>query len=387
MLFKPEHRRLLEFNYPGHDDYADLLSHLGRFMEESILPKSPGFDLHEGDAVPARKALFEQGLCQIPYPRSYGGLELPFGVYVTAFELAGAADAGVAMSAGIHNTVAEGIFRFGNDSLKKKYIPSVLAGRLLGSFSLTEPSSGSDARSIGTKAKKQGGEYRLNGSKAFITNAGEADVYFVFASTEKGPSAFVVEKSFPGIDFGSDLPKLGMRSSRTSEVRFVDCVVPEENLVGKEGEAFEYAKAMLNTSRIVMGSICVGIAQIAFDKAVAYSKQRKAFGLTISEFQLIREKIANMATEITAGRLLCMNAARLKERGADYSSEASQAKLFSTEMSARACDSAIQVFGGYGYTTDDIHRHWRDARLLTIGEGTSEVLRLLIARRELARSS
>jgi alkylation response protein AidB-like acyl-CoA dehydrogenase len=386
-LFRAEHRQLLEFNYPGRDEYLDVLSSLARFMEKTILANSPKFDLHAGDAKLARKALLGHGLCQIPYPKEYGGLGLPFGIYVMAMELAGAADAGIAMSAGIHNTAAEGIFRFAGEELKKKYVPEIISGKTLASFGLTEPGSGSDARSTGTKAKKQGGKYVLNGSKMFITNAGDADVYFVYASTDKGPSAFVVEKSFRGLKFGSDIPKLGMRSSRTSEIRFEDCSVPEENLVGNEGEGFEYVKAMLNASRIVMGSICVGIAQVAFDKAVAYSKQRKAFGSTISEFQLIREKIANMKTEITAGRLLCMHASRLREAGGEYSSEASQAKLYSTEMAARVCDSAIQVFGGYGYTTDDVHRHWRDARLLTIGEGTSEVLRLLIARRELARSA
>jgi alkylation response protein AidB-like acyl-CoA dehydrogenase len=385
-LFGTEHKQLLDLNYPNHADYATVLSSLGGFLDKTILPKSPRFDLHQEDSLPYRKALFEHGICQIPYPEEYGGLGLPFGIYSVAMELAGAADAGIAMSAAIHNTVAEGTFRFAGKELKRRFLPEIISGNLVASFGLTEPSSGSDARTMHTRAKRSGGKYILNGSKMFITNAGEADIYFVFASTEKGPSAFLVEKSSHGLHFGGDIPKLGMRSSRTAEVRFTDCAVPEGNLVGKEGEGFEYAKALLNTSRIIMGSICVGIANMAFGKAVRYSKQRKAFGSSISEFQLIREKIANMKTEITAGRLLCMHAARLREAGVDYSSEASQAKVFATEMSARVCDSTIQIFGGYGYTTDDVHRHWRDARLLSIGEGTSEVLRLLIARRELARA-
>jgi len=355
-------------------------------MEKEIAPMSPRFDSHETGIEHARAALFSKGITQIAYPAKYGGLGLPFGVYELAMELVGTADASIALSVAIHNTVSEGLFHFGSDALKDAFLPDIISGKKVASFSLTEPTSGSDAKAMGTKAKRSGNEYLLNGSKSFITNAGEADVYFVFAATERGPSAFVVEKTRPGIHFGANIEKLGMRGSRTAEVRFQDCRVPKDMLVGEEGKGFDYAKAMLNASRVVMGSICVGIARAAFDKAVSYSRQRKAFGSPISDFQLTQEKIADMKTEITAGRLMCMHAARLRESGSDFSSESSQAKVYATEMSLRVCDAAIQIFGGYGYTTDDVHRHWRDARLLTIGEGTSEVLRLLIARRELARS-
>ncbi|MDV3292680.1 MAG: acyl-CoA dehydrogenase family protein [Nitrososphaerales archaeon] len=386
VLFRTEHRQILKFNYSEHEEYAGLLSSIGTLLERQVAPSSPDFDSKTKTIQSARKTLLDNGIVQIAYPAQYGGLGLPFGVYDLAMELLGAADASIALSIGIHNTAAEGLSQFGSEALKKEFLADIIAGRRLASFSLTEPTSGSDAKAMNTRAKKSGGEYVLNGSKMYITNAGEADIYFVFATTEKGPSSFLVEKTVPGIQFGGDIAKLGMRGSRTSEVRFTDCKVPREMLVGEEGKGFDYAKAMLNGSRIVMGSICVGIAQASFDKALAYSKQRKAFGSAISEFQLTQEKIADMKTGITAGRLLCMHAARLRESRADFSSEASQAKVFSTEMSLRVCDAAIQIFGGYGYTTDDIHRHWRDARLLTIGEGTSEVLRLLIARKELARS-
>ncbi|MDG6901728.1 MAG: acyl-CoA dehydrogenase family protein [Nitrososphaerota archaeon] len=355
-------------------------------MDQRIAPSSATFDSHEAGIAQARASLFEKGITQMAYPTKYGGLGLPFGVFEMAMELVGTADASIALSVGIHNTVAEGLLHFGSEGIREAFVPDIISGRRLASFSLTEPTSGSDAKAMSTKAKRVGNDYLLNGSKTFITNAGEADVYFVFAVTENGPSAFVVEKKSPGIHFGSDLPKLGMRGSRTAEVRFADCRVPKEMLVGEEGKGFEYAKTMLNASRIVMGSICVGIAQAAFDQAVAYSKERKAFGAPIAEFQLTREKIADMKTGITAGRLMCLHASRLRESREDYSSEASQAKVLATEMSLKVCDAAIQIFGGHGYTTDDIHRHWRDARLLTIGEGTSEVLRMLIARRELARS-
>jgi butyryl-CoA dehydrogenase len=363
-----------------------VLEAISRFIDQRIVPASTQSDSQESGIGQARAALLERGVTQIAYPSRYGGLGLPFGIYEMAMELVGAADASIALSVAIHNTVAEGLLQFGSERLKGAFIPDIISGKKLASFSLTEPTSGSDAKAINTKARRVGNDYLLNGSKAFITNAGEADLYFVFAVTEKGPTAFIVDKASPGIHFGSDLPKLGMRGSKTAEVRFVDCRVPKDMLVGEEGKGFDYAKAMLNASRIVMGSICVGIAQGAFDKSVAYSKQRRAFGSPISEFQLTKEKIADMKTGITAGRLMCMHAARLRESGSDYASESSQAKVFATEMSLKVCDAAIQIFGGHGYTTDDVHRHWRDARLLTIGEGTSEVLRMLIARKELARS-
>jgi alkylation response protein AidB-like acyl-CoA dehydrogenase len=387
VLFKAEHKRLLEIFHPAlHAEYSELLSALGKFLDKKVAPISAKVDSHEAKIGTIRRELLDNGICQIPYPTHYGGLGLPFSIYTTAIELTGAADASLALSVAIHNTVAEGLQNFGSEKQKQRYLPDIVSGRKLGAFGLTEPTSGSDSKSMKTKAKKSGNQYIINGSKMFITNAGEADVYFVFAATDAGPSSFIVEKSAPGLSFGEDLPKLGMRGSRTAEVRFVDCRVPAENLVGDEGKGFEYAKAMLNASRIVMGALCVGIAQAAFEQTLQYSKQRKAFGQSISDFELIRGKIADMKTDINAGRLLCYYASRLKELGTDYSSESSQAKVFSTEMSLRVCDSAIQVFGGYGYTSDEIHRHWRDARLLTIGEGTSEVLRMLIARRELARA-
>lgn len=385
-IFNAEHRRLMQILHPlKHEEYSDVLSSLGEFMEKRILPLSPKFDTGEQSIKKPRKELLEHGFCQIPFPPEYGGLGLPYSVYANAVELLGAADASIALSLEIHNAVSEGIFQFGSEAQKKSYMPGLTSGEKLASFSLTEPTSGSDARSMATTAKRVGGEYSINGSKMFITNAGEADLYLVFARTEKGPSGFLVEAPNGGMKFGEDLKKLGMRGSRTSEIVFSDCRVPADCMLGQEGKGVDYAKTVLHGARIVVAALNVGIAQIAFEKSLAYSRQRKAFGQPISEFQLIREKIADMKTGISAGRLLYLYAARVKEIGLDFSSEASQAKVFSTEMSLGVCDSAIQILGGYGYTTDDIHRHWRDARLLTIGEGTSEVLRMLVARKELAR--
>ena len=373
--------------YPTHaPEYAELLSSLGGFMEKEILPLSPKLDTGEVGIAAPRKALLEHGMCQIPFPEKYGGLGLPFSVYANAIEMLGTADASICLSVEIHNAVAEGLSMFAREDQKEKYLPGLLTGKSLASFALTEPASGSDAGTMATTAERRGGEFVINGSKMFITNAGEADLYLVFAKTAKGPSSFLVEAPTKGLSFGTPLKKLGMNGSKTAEVTFKDCHVPEDHLVGVEGRGADYAKEILHGARIIVAALNVGIAQIAYEKALAYARQRKAFGKNIAEFQLIREKTADMITGISAGRLLYFYASRLKESGADFSSEASQAKVFSTEMSLEVCDEAIQIHGGYGYTTDDLHRHWRDARLLTIGEGTSEVLRMLIARRELARS-
>ena len=386
-IYSAEHRRLMEMLHPaGHQEYSEMLASLGVFLEEEILPISPKLDTGEVKIAGPRKKLMHQGICQIPFPQEYGGLGLPFSVYASAIEMLGTADASICLSVEIHNAVAEGLNRFASVDQKGKYLPSLLSGKTLASFTLTEPASGSDAGTMATIAEKKGGEYSINGSKMFITNAGEADLYLVFAKTRKGPSSFVVEAPNRGLTFGGDLRKLGMKGSRTSEVIFSDCRVPEENLVGEEGKGADYAKEILHGARIIVAAMNVGIAQIAYEESLGYSRDRKAFGKPIAEFQLIREKIANMKTEISAGRLLYLYASKIKEAGGDFASEASQAKVFSTEMSLRVCDEAIQIHGGYGYTTDELHRHWRDARLLTIGEGTSEVLRMLIARREMARS-
>ena len=375
------------FEPARHQECSELLSSLAGFMEKEILPVSSKLDSGALSIEGPRKALFEQGMSQIPFPAEYGGLGLPFPVYATAVELLGTADASIALSLEIHNAVAEGVFRYGSATQKESYIEDIITGRRLASFALTEPASGSDAGTMATTAEKRGGEFVINGSKVFITNAGEADVYFVFAKTKKGPSAFLLDAPNGGLKFGEELDKLGMRGSKTREVLFSECHVPEENLVGEEGKGADYAKEMLHGARIVVAALNVGISQLAYGKALAYARQRRAFGKPITEFQLIREKIADMKSGINAGRLLYLYAAKLKELGDDYSSEASQAKVFATEASLKVCDDAIQIHGGYGYTTGDLHRHWRDARLLTIGEGTSEVLRMLIARRELARAS
>src|SRR5712692_2583979 len=274
------------FHPSSHEQYSEVLANLSSFLEKRVAPKSPKFDTGEESISGPRKELFEQGFCQIPIPSKYAGLGLPFSVYANAIELLGAADASIAVSIEIHNAVAEGILRFGDEGQKSKYIPRLASGKDLASFTLTEPTSGSDSRTMSTVAVRKGGGYSLSGSKMFITNAGEADLYMVFAKSEKGPSCFLVEGSTPGMKFGGDLKKLGMRGSRTSEIVLTDCRIPAENLVGEEGKGVDYAKEILHGARIVVAALNTGIAQIAFEKALEYSKQRKAFGQSLSEFQL-----------------------------------------------------------------------------------------------------
>ena len=386
-IYTAEHKRLMQMFHPTkHQEYSDVLSSLGSFMEKEIIPLSAKLDAGESSLARPRSALFGQGMGLIPFSTEYGGLGLPFSVYATAVELLGTADASMALSVEIHNAVAEGLLKFGTEPQRERHLAPIISGRKLASFALTEPASGSDAGNMATTAEKRAGEYSINGSKMFITNAGEADVYLVFAKTSKGPSCFLLESPTPGLKFGAELKKLGMRGSKTREVIFSDCKVPEGNLVGEEGRGADYAKEILHGARIVVAALNVGISRLAYEKALAYARQRRAFGRPIADFQLVREKLADTKIGINAGRLLYLYASRIKEMGGEYASEAAQAKVYATETSLKTCDDAIQIHGGDGYTTDDLHRHWRDARLLTIGEGTSEVLRMLISRRELARS-
>jgi alkylation response protein AidB-like acyl-CoA dehydrogenase len=309
-------------------------------------------------------------------------LEYPFPVYVAALEMIARACANTALPMSVQGMVCEGIRLFGNNYQKNLFLKEkgLVEGRSLAAFALTEPCCGSDAKSIQTHARLSGNTYILNGNKTLITNPSEADFILVFARAEKGISAFFVPRESPGLKVMKDIPKLGLKGNRLSALRLEKCLVPEENLLGEEGKGLEYAKQILNAGRITIAAIAVGIAQAAYEKSLRYSTVRKAFGESISGFQLIQEKLSNMVTGITAARLLVSYVAALREQGKEFASEASQAKLFSTEMALRVCDNAIQIHGGYGYTDAyDVHRHWRDARGLTIGEGTSDMLRLLIS--------
>jgi alkylation response protein AidB-like acyl-CoA dehydrogenase len=287
-----------------------------------------------------------------------------------------------ALAVSIQGMVCEGIRIFGNERQKIEYLKEkgLVEGKMLAAFALTEPCCGSDAKSIQTRATLSGNNYILNGTKTLITSPGKVDFVLVFARSENGISSFFVPRKTAGFNVARVIPKLGFRGHSLSEIHLDNCEIPVNNLVGEEGKGLEYGKIILNSGRVTIAAIAIGIAQAAYEKSLSYSKERKAFGENISTFQLVQEKLANMAVEINAARLLTYYAAHLKDKGKNIAFEASQAKLFATEMALRVCDNAIQIHGGYGYTDEyDIHRHWRDARLLTIGEGTSDILRLLIA--------
>ncbi len=382
MFYLKEQRNILKMFFSDSRNYDALLESMGLFFEKEILPDAKRIDQ---EAIFPRHSLdkvVEKGIIAIPFPQTYRGLGLPLPVYAAALEMLAKACANTALQVDVQNMVCEGIRIFGDERQKNEFLVKhgLVEGRKLVAFALTEPCCGSDVKSIQTRAVFSDNTYILNGSKTLITNPGEADFVLVFARTREGLSAFLVPRETPGFEVKGVIPKLGFRGNRLSAIRLKNCVVPAENLLGEEGKGLHCAKQMLNAGRLSVAAMAVGIAQAAYEKALGYSKRRMAFEERIANFQLIQGKLADMVTGIHAARLLTYFAANLKETGEDIASEVSQAKVFSSDMALRVCDEAIQIHGGYGYTDGfDIHRHWRDARLLTIGEGTSEILRLLIA--------
>jgi alkylation response protein AidB-like acyl-CoA dehydrogenase len=382
MFYIQEQRNIIDMFHPVSGEYHSLLESIGSFCEKEILPGSKRIDQEEifpGDNL-ARVA--ERGIFALPFPEQYKGGGKPFPVYIAALEMLAKACANTALHVSIQGMICEGIRLFGDEKQKMRFLNEngLAEGKGLIAFALTEPCCGSDAGEIETKAVLTGDRYILTGSKMMITNPGESDFALVFARTNKGISAFVVSTRTRGFNVMKAIPKLGFRGNRLSAIQIDKCEVARDDLLGEEGRGLEYAKHILNSGRMTIAAIGVGIAQAAFEKSVLYSKKRKAFGESIANFQLVQEKLSDMAVQISAARLLTCHAAFLKEKGKGFALEASKAKLFSSEMAIRVCDNAIQIHGGYGYTDAyDVHRHWRDARLLTIGEGTSDMLRLLIA--------
>ncbi|MBG9444071.1 acyl-CoA dehydrogenase [Cytobacillus firmus] len=329
----------------------------------------------------------ELGLMGIPIPEKYGGSEMDFTSYIIAIHELSRVSATVGVILSVHTSVGTNpILYFGTEEQKQKYIPKLASGEYLGAFCLTEPSAGSDAGSLKSRAVKDGDHYVINGSKVFITNAGEADVYIVFASTNpelgsKGISAFIVEKDTPGLVFGKDEHKMGLHGSRTLQLTFEDMRVPAENLLGNEGEGFKIAMANLDAGRIGIASQALGIAEAAFEAAAGYAKERVQFGKPIAAQQGVGFKLADMATSVEAAKLLIYRAADMRQRGIKCGLEASMAKLFASKTAVDVTTEAIQVFGGYGYTEDyPVERYFRDAKITEIYEGTSEIQRIVISK-------
>ncbi|MFX3624402.1 MAG: acyl-CoA dehydrogenase [Ectobacillus sp.] len=356
------------------------------FAQNEIAPFIPRMEQGEFPREVLKK-MGELGLMGIPIPEEYGGAGMDFISYILAINELSRVSATVGVILAVHTSVGTNpILYFGNEEQKRKYIPKLASGEYLGAFALTEPSAGSDAGSLKTRAVKNGDHYILNGAKVFITNGGEADVYVAFASTNpaagtRGISAFIVEKDTPGLIIGKDEHKMGLHGSRTVQLTFEDMKVPAENLLGEEGQGFKVAMANLDVGRIGIGAQALGIAEAALQCANDYAKERHQFGKPISAQQGISFKLAEMATSVEAARLLVYRAASLRAQGLSCGKEASMAKLFASKTAVDVTIEAIQVYGGYGYTKDyPVERYFRDAKVCEIYEGTSEIQRLVISK-------
>ncbi len=333
------------------------------------------------------RRLGELGLMGVLVPAEYGGAGFGYPEYVTAIAELSRIDGSIGLSMAAHNSLCTGhILQHASEAQKQKYLPRLASGEWLGAWGLTEPNTGSDAGNMRTTAVRDGDDYVLNGAKNFITHGKSGDVAVVIARTgEVGDShamtAFIVERGTPGFAAGRKENKLGMRASETTEMIFTDCRVPAENVIGQVGEGFVQSLKVLDGGRISIAALSLGIAQGALEAALQYSKERQQFNLPISQFQGIAFKLADMATEIEAARLLTYRAAEMKDAGLNVNRESAMAKLYASEVSVRVANEAVQIFGGYGYTKDyPVEKFYRDAKLCTIGEGTSEIQKLVIAR-------
>jgi len=375
------------------DEQTQLRRSVREFAEGEIAPHVMEWD--EASKFPSEimPKLAEMGLLGVIFPEEYGGADLGYIEYVTAIDELSRVDGSVGIIVAAHNSLCSNhIYKFGTEAQKKKYLTPLAQGKKIGAWSLTEPEAGSDAGGTRTTAKRDGDHWIINGSKTFCTNGHYADVAVVMELTDKsksshGISAFIVEKGTPGFKPGKKENKLGLRASDTSELIFTDCRVPAANLLGAEGEGFIGSLKILDGGRISIAALALGMAQGAFDAAVKYSKQRKQFGQTISEFQAIQFKLADMATHVEAARLLVYQAAWLADRkDARFTRESSMAKLFASEVAVRVANECVQIHGGYGFIKDyPAEKYYRDVKLCTIGEGTSEIQKLVIARQLLGK--
>jgi alkylation response protein AidB-like acyl-CoA dehydrogenase len=363
---------------------ADMIQQFGK---QNITPFVRDWDDKQTFPVQVFKKLGELGLMGVLVPTEYGGSGFSYTEYVTAIEQLSILDPSIGLSMAAHNSLCTGhILQFGSEEQKKKWLPKLASAEWIGAWGLTEHNTGSDAGGMSTTAVKEGNEWVLNGAKNFITHAISGDVAVVIVRTgEKGDSrgmtAFVVEKGTPGFTSGKKEDKLGMRASETAELVFDNCRVPEENILGNVGGGFVQAMKVLDGGRISIGALSLGIAKGAYYAAKAYAKEREQFGKTIAHFQAIAFKLADMATEIEASELLIYSAADKKNKGERMTLQGAMAKYYSSEVAVKVANDAVQVLGGYGYTKDfPVERFYRDAKLCTIGEGTSEIQKLVIAK-------
>ena len=357
------------------------------FSAKEIEPNKMDWDNTQYFPVEAFKKMGELGLMGVLVPQEYGGAGFGYREYVTAIVELAKVDGSIGLSMAAHNSLCTGhILQHGNESQKSQYLPKLATGEWIGAWGLTEPNTGSDAGNMKTVAVKEGDEWVLNGAKNFITHGNSGDVAVVITrtgepNTSRNASAFIVERGTKGFNQGRKEDKLGMRASETSEMIFEECRIPSENLIGEVGDGFVQALKVLDGGRISIAALSCGIAEGAMEAAIQYSKEREQFGKPISAFQGISFKLADMATKIEAAKLLTYNAAELKNQGKSVNKESAMAKLYASEVAVQVADDAVQIFGGYGYIKDfPAEKYYRDAKLCTIGEGTSEIQKLVISR-------
>ena len=357
------------------------------FAEKEIRPNFMVWDESQEFPVHVFKKLGELGLMGVFIPEEYGGSGFGYDEYITVVSEIAKVCGSIGLSVAAHNSLCTGhIYYHGSEEQKRKYLPKLASAEFIGAWGLTETGTGSDAGGMNTTAVLEGNEWVLNGSKNFITHGASGDVAVVIARTgekgdSKGMSAFIVEKGTPGFSAGKKENKMGMRASETCELIFDNCRIPAENLIGEKGTGFQQSMQILDGGRISIGALALGIAKGAFEAAVKYSKEREQFGKPISQFQAISFKLADMATQIEAAELLLYQAAYLKNNKKNLTKESAIAKYYASEVAVRVADDAVQIFGGYGYTKDyPVEKFYRDAKLCTIGEGTSEIQKLVISR-------
>ena len=369
------------------EEQEQLRRSVREFAEREILPNVMKWDEAGEFPLATIKELGKLGLMGVVFPNDLGGAGMGYVEYVTAIEELSRVDGSVGIIVAAHTSLcANHIFLAGNEAQKRKYLPRLASGEFIGAWGLTEPGSGSDAGSARMSALRNKHGWVLNGTKTFCTNGHYADVLVVIAVTDRaahthGLSAFIVEKGTKGFRPGKKENKLGLRASDTAELIFEDCLIPAENLVGAEGNGFIDAMRVLDGGRISIAALSLGMAQGAYEAALNYSKQRKQFGRAISDFQAIQWKLADMATEIDAARMLTLRAASMKDAGMKTTLESSMAKLYASEVAVKCANEGVQIHGGYGFIKDyPAEKFYRDVKLCTIGEGTSEIQRMVIAR-------
>lgn len=373
----------MEFNLSERDIEVRNLAR--DFTQNEIAPLVMKYDESQEFPFEIVEKLGEMGFLGIIFPEEYGGSAFSTLEYALIIEEISKVDPSIGLTIAAHNGLCTShIFQFGNESQKQKFLPDLTSGRKLGAWGLTENVSGSDASALVSYAEKKNGFYLLNGSKVFITHASVGETAVVTALTGKDKkeiSAFILEKGMPGFKTGKKENKLGMRASDTAELIFENVEVPAENLLGNEGEGFKQALKILDSGRIAIAALSLGIAEGALNASIKYSKERKQFGKNLSEFQAIQFKLAEMSTDIEASRMLIYKAAYLKDKGENINTAASVAKLFASESAVKATNEAVQIHGGYGFIKEfPVEKLYRDVKLMTIGEGTSEVQKLIIAR-------